>query len=132
MRLISITAIDEGKRMRLIYHYDDDARVIVKERELPKSKPVTESIVRDYPSAEFYEREEHLFNLASAVRLFDAFGQELASYEKRLAQELEALQPPERRAQMVPLHPKPAKERAIRGRGEQEMRTTLFASRVSI
>lgn len=71
-------------------------------------------------------REEHLFNLASALRLYDAFGQELASYEARLLKELEALQPPERHEQQVPRHPNPAKEKAIRGRGEQELRTTLW------
>lgn len=71
-------------------------------------------------------RQEHLFNLASALRLYDAFGQELACYEARLLNELEALQPPERRDQSVPSHPNPAKEKAIRGRGEQPLRTTLW------
>lgn len=71
-------------------------------------------------------REEHLFNLASALRLFGAFEQEIASYEGRLAEEIEALQPPERRDQPVPAHPNRAKERTIRARGEQPMRTTLF------
>jgi NADH-quinone oxidoreductase subunit C len=59
MRLISITAIDEGKKLRLVYHFDNDGQVVTKERELAKSKPVTQSIVRDYPGAEFYEREAH-------------------------------------------------------------------------
>lgn len=71
-------------------------------------------------------REEHLFNLASAVRLFDAFEQELASYAERLAKEIAALQPPERRDAPVPPHPNSAKEKAIRGRGEQPLRTTMF------
>lgn len=71
-------------------------------------------------------REEHLFNLASALRLYDALNQELASYEARLTEQLEALQPPERRDQPVPKHPNPAKEKAIRGRGDQPLRATLF------
>jgi len=71
-------------------------------------------------------RDEHLFNLASALRLYDAFEQELAAYEARLVQQLEALQPPERRDEPVPAHPNPAKEKALRGRGEQPLRTTLF------
>lgn len=71
-------------------------------------------------------RDEHLFNLASALRLFDAFEQELASYEARLAQEIAALQPPDRHDEPVPPHPNPAKEKAIRGRGEQPRRTTMF------
>jgi transposase len=71
-------------------------------------------------------REEHLFNLASALRLFDALEKEIASYEGRLLHELEALQPPERRNEPVPVHPNPAKEKAIRARGEQELRTALW------
>jgi transposase len=71
-------------------------------------------------------REEHLFNLASALRLYDAFGQELASYEARLLQELVALQPCERREEPVPVHPNLAKEQAIGYRGEQPLRTTLW------
>lgn len=71
-------------------------------------------------------REEHVFNLASALRLFDTFEAEVASYEARLLKELEALQPPERQEQPVPSHPNPAKEKAINGRGQRQARTTLW------
>jgi transposase len=71
-------------------------------------------------------REEHLFNLASALRLFDMLDTEIASYEARLLKEIEALQPPERHAEPVPPHPNAAKEKAIKARGEQPARTTLW------
>lgn len=71
-------------------------------------------------------RDEHLFTLASTLRLYDTFGHEIASFETRLLQELEALQPPERRDEPVPSHPNAAKEKALRGRGEQPTRTTLW------
>jgi transposase len=71
-------------------------------------------------------REEHLFNLASALRLFDALGEEVASYESRLLKELEDLQPPERREQAVPKHPNPTKEKTINRRGDQPTRATLW------
>jgi transposase len=71
-------------------------------------------------------REEHLFNLASALRLFDALGKEVVSYEVQLLKELEALQPPERRNEAVPPHPNKTKEKAIKSRGEQPARTTLW------
>jgi len=71
-------------------------------------------------------REEHLFNLASALRLYDTLEKEITSYDARLLQELEALQSPERRDQPVPPHPNPVKERGIQGRGEQPARTTLW------
>jgi transposase len=71
-------------------------------------------------------REEHLFNLASALRLVDTLEKEIAAYEARLLKELEALQPADRGEQPVPPHPNPAKEKAIRRRGEQTLRTTLW------
>ena len=71
-------------------------------------------------------REEHLFNLASALRLFDALQTEIASYDAQLLQELAALQPPDRQAAAVPAHPNPAKENAIKARGQQAARTLLW------
>ena len=71
-------------------------------------------------------REEHLFNLASALRLFDMLEREIVSYDVRLLKELEALQAPERLGQPVPPHPNPAKEKEIKARGEQPARTTLW------
>src|SRR5207245_7130404 len=71
-------------------------------------------------------REEHLFNLASALRLYDTLGQEIATYEARLLQEMQALQPPERCDQPVPPHPNKTKQKALRARGEQSVRTVLW------
>jgi len=71
-------------------------------------------------------REEHLFNLASALRLFDALETEIAAYDAQLLKEIESLQPPERQEDPVPPHPNPAKEKAIKARGEQQARTTLW------
>jgi transposase len=71
-------------------------------------------------------RDEHLFNLASALRLFDALDTEIAAYEAQLLKALESLQPPERQEEPVPPHPNPAKEKAIKARGEQQARITLW------
>ena len=71
-------------------------------------------------------REEHLFNLASALRLFDALETEIASYDGQLLKEVASLQPPDRQETPVPRHPNPAKEKAIKARGEQQARTTLW------
>lgn len=71
-------------------------------------------------------RDEHLFNLASALRLFDALATEIAAYDARLLTEIEALQGPERQQAPVPPPPNPAKEKAIKARGEQPARTTLW------
>ena len=71
-------------------------------------------------------RDEHLFNLASALRLYDVLEREIASYQTRLLEELAALQPPERQDEPVPPHPNRAKEKALNARGEQQLRTTLW------
>ena len=71
-------------------------------------------------------RDEHLFNLASALRLFDALETEVASYDARLLTEMATLQPPERQQQPLPAHPSPAKEKALTARGQQQTRTALW------
>ena len=71
-------------------------------------------------------RDEHLFNLACALRLFDATQAELGRYSDQLTSQLERLQPEQRREQPMPAHPNPTKARAIRKRGEVEMQTTLW------
>lgn len=71
-------------------------------------------------------RDEHLFNLASALRVFDALETEIAAYDAQLLKELESMQPPERQQEPLPRHPNPAKEKAIKARGEQPARTTLW------
>ncbi len=71
-------------------------------------------------------RDEHLFNLASALRLYDVLEHEIVSYQTRLLQELATLQPPDRQDEPVPPHPNRAKEKALKARGEQPLRTTLW------
>ncbi len=82
-------------------------------------------------------REEHLFNLASALRLFDALETEIAAYDAQLLKEIAALQPPERQEEPVPAHPNPAKEKAIKGtpisggKPLKNRRNALGANRIS-
>jgi transposase len=71
-------------------------------------------------------REEHLFNLATSLRLFDEMDRSITEYDKRLLQEVEALQPEDRRAELVPAHPNRGKERMIRKRGDQGLRQALW------
>jgi transposase len=71
-------------------------------------------------------REEHLFNLSSALVLHDVIDQQISSYEQRLMRELEALHPEERRGQAAPPHPNRAKEKSIKTRGDQGLRDALW------
>lgn len=58
-RLISIVCIDRGYAFELRYYYDIDLKVSVQKRILKKEKAETESVTKDYPVADFYEREIH-------------------------------------------------------------------------
>jgi len=71
-------------------------------------------------------REEHLFNLASSLKLYDAIEETILSYDTQLNKELRTLQPPERQDQPVPPHPNRSKERSIKATGQQQARTTLW------
>lgn len=71
-------------------------------------------------------REDHLFNLAAALRHYDSLQGTIASYETQLLARIEALQPPERQQADAPRHPNPTKEKTIRNRGEQPLRTSLW------
>jgi len=71
-------------------------------------------------------REEHLFNLEASLHLFDALEAMIAKYEARMIEEMEKLQPPERRNEPVPAHPVRRKEKTFGYTGEQELRTALW------
>lgn len=71
-------------------------------------------------------RDEHLFNLASALRIYDALQKEVDAYDAELYRALIDLQPEERKHAAVPAHPNPSKERAMRQRGEDELRAQLW------
>ena len=71
-------------------------------------------------------RDEHLFNLASALQLFDTIEKLIATHEARLLDAMATLQPDDRKDAQVLPHPNPAKEKAIKGRGDQPTRTALW------
>ncbi len=71
-------------------------------------------------------RDEHLFNLTSALHLYDFLESEIIVYEKRMLQEIERLQPEERRNADAPRHPNPIKEKAIAKQGSGDVRTALW------
>jgi transposase len=71
-------------------------------------------------------RDEHLFNLASALQLFDAVEKLIGLHEARLLEAIQALQPDERKEVPVPVHPNPTKEKDIKSHGDQPARTAFW------
>ena len=71
-------------------------------------------------------RDEHLFNLASALRLYDVLQAEVELFDKHILKVLIELQPPERRHDNVPAHPNPQKRYDMQHRGDQALRNELW------
>lgn len=71
-------------------------------------------------------RDEHLFNLQMALRLYDQVVAMLGDYDEQILSWIKELQPPERHAQTLSPHPVLRKEQKIRARGEQPLRTELW------
>lgn len=71
-------------------------------------------------------RDQHLFNREQAMELYETLQRQIAVYEQRLEDEIRALTPRERRETAGPTHPNPAKEKAIRGRGDGQLRDDLW------
>jgi len=59
-RLITISALDSSGCYHLLYHFDINGIKTFKVL-IPEKKPVIQSIIDIFPSAEFYEREIHDF-----------------------------------------------------------------------
>lgn len=108
--------------VRAIVAGERDPARLAAHRDRRCKKPVEQ--IAEYLTGNW--REEHLFNLGSALRLYDTMQDTIASYECRLLEEIKALQPPEREHESVPSHPNPKKEQSIRKRGNTSMRETLY------
>ena len=59
-RLIAIVCKDEGDFV-LNYYFDNNGKIIVLKFNVPKKKPVVETIADIFPNADYYEREIHDF-----------------------------------------------------------------------
>jgi len=71
-------------------------------------------------------RDEHLFNLGCALQLYDKMDALIACYEARLLEAMTSLQPDERKAAPVPMHPNRSKRSAIVARGDEPTRAALW------
>ena len=59
-RLITISALDSRGCYHLLYHFDIGGIKTLKFL-IPEKKPIIPSVIDIFPSAEFYERENHDF-----------------------------------------------------------------------
>jgi transposase len=71
-------------------------------------------------------RAEHLFNLESALSLFENNEAEIAKYDAELGRQLDALRLEHLETAETPKHPKPAKEKQLRKGDGLEIRERLW------
>src|SRR6516225_8334662 len=71
-------------------------------------------------------REDHLFSLQQALKMYDAIQQGIADYDREIMRRLGAMQPEEFRGQPVPPVKNPQKAKAIKQRGQEPMRQALY------
>jgi transposase len=71
-------------------------------------------------------REDHLFNLEQAFRLYQAIGERLAAYEKQIRDQMSRLKPVGGEETTVPPLANPQRAKAMKRRGQEEKRQELY------
>jgi transposase len=71
-------------------------------------------------------REDHLFSLRQAVKMYDAIRERITDYEKEILRKLAEMEREECQGQSPPKLSNPEKARAIRKRGGEPMREALY------
>lgn len=71
-------------------------------------------------------REDHLFSLSQALKMYDAIQERMAAYEKEILRKLEEMEQEEQRDQAAPELKNANKARKIKSRGQEPIRQALF------
>lgn len=71
-------------------------------------------------------REDHLFSLRQALKMYDAIQERMADYEKEILRKLGEMEREECQGQDPPKVENPHKAKAIKKRGEEPMRQALY------
>jgi len=71
-------------------------------------------------------REDHLFSLRQALKMYHSIQERISDYDKELLEKLAAMEREECRGQDAPKVKNPNKANAIRKRGEEPMRQALY------
>src|SRR3984893_14928444 len=71
-------------------------------------------------------REDHLFSLKQALRMYDAITETIQAYEREILRRLEAMASVDRHGNQAPPPNNPQKAKAIKQRGEDPLRQALY------
>jgi transposase len=108
-----LRAIAEGER---------DARQLAKLRDRRCRK--SEEEIAEQLSGHW--REDHLFSLQQALKMYDAIQERIAEYEREILRKLTEMEREECRGQEPPKLDNAQKAKAIRKRGEEPLRQALY------
>lgn len=99
-----------------------DARVLAHLRN-PRCHKSEEEIAEQLSG---HWREDHLFSLGQALKMYDAIQKRIAEYEKELLRKLREMEREDYRGQKPPQVKNPQKRQAIQRRGQEPMRQAFF------
>ena len=71
-------------------------------------------------------REDHLFSLRQALKMYDTIQERIGEYEREILRKLAEMEREESRGQEAPKLSNPQKTKAIKRRGEEPMRQALY------
>jgi len=108
--------------LRAIAGGERDARQLAKLRD-PRCRKSEEEIAEQLSG---HWREDHLFTLRQALKMYDAIQQRIADYDQEILGRLAAMQREDFRDQPAPQVKNRKKAQAIKKRGEEPMREALF------
>jgi len=108
--------------LRAIAGGERDARELAKLRD-PRCRKSEEEIAEQLSG---HWREDHLFSLQQALKMYDAIQQRIADYDRELLRKLAAMPRENIQNQPPPAVKNPQKAKAIKKRGEEPMRQALY------
>jgi transposase len=108
--------------LRAIVEGERDARKLAQLRN-PHCRKSEEEIAEQLSG---HWREDHLFSLQQALKMYDAIAERIAAYEKQIQRKLDEMEPEQRRGTTAPLLNNANKARGIKRRGQEPMRQALY------
>ncbi len=108
--------------LRAIAGGERDAKKLAKLRDPRCSK--TEQEIAEQLSGHW--REDHLFSLEQALKMYDAIQERIAAYEKEILRKLGEMEGDEQRGQTAPPLKNTNKAKMIKKRGQEPMRQALY------
>ena len=108
--------------MRAIVAGERDPRKLAKLRD-PRCQKSEEAMAEQLQG---HWREDHLFSLGQALKMYDALQERIVEYEQEILRKLGEMEREEKRGQTAPPLENPYKAKAIKKRGEEPMRQALY------